>query len=407
MEGTLDQVKGAEPRPLPPSSFRARSGVRASARRLLPARLLVALVAIPLFPGASEAQNTSLTPSADDPDVAVRSEALYTITFTGAWTTAVTADGVPSGAHFSKLIGGVHNDEVAFLESGGTASPGVESMAEDGGTSSLRSEINAAGANRRSVLEGTSSSVGPTPTVTFSDVSLTADHPRVTLLTMIAPSPDWFVGVSSLSMLDSSGDWMESVSVDLYPWDAGTEDGTEFLLSNDATDPQGVITSLRGVGKFNNEKIATLTFTRQSVLPAAPTISAVHRSDESVTVLWTAPQGLTGIAAYDLRWILSSADETVDANWRVVEEVWTEGPFEAMLTGLSNDSERRSDASRHGYRWHMVGDRHRDAGAAGTHILGRIRTTAGRPLGHAVGLEVGELRLHVHATGRNRAGDLQ
>ena len=80
-----------------------------------------------------------------------------------------------------------------------------------------------------------------------------------------APSPDWFVGVSGLTLLDAQGDWVESLQVDLYPWDAGTENGGGFSLSNPATSPQGVITSIRGTGKFSTERIATLTFTLASV----------------------------------------------------------------------------------------------------------------------------------------------
>ena len=309
-----------------------------SVRRLPQGLWLAALVAVLAWVGPAEAQDTSLTPSPDDPDVANRSEAIYTITFTGAWTTTVTTGGLPGGAHFSRLIGGVHNDEVVFLESGEEASAGVESMAEIGGYSTLRNEINAAGDDRLSILQGTSDNLSPEAIVTFSDVTLSTDHPRVTLVTMIAPSPDWFVGVSSLSLLDSSGDWKASVSVDLYPWDAGTEDGTEFSLGNDPTDPKGVITSLQGVGKFNSNKIATLTFTRTSVLPTAPTISAVHPGDEALTVLWTEPSGVTDITAYDLRWILTSADETVDSNWTVEEDVWTEGKLRHVLAGLTDDS---------------------------------------------------------------------
>ena len=261
---------------------------------------------------------------------------MYTITFTGAWTTMVTSGGLPSGAHFSRLIGGVHNDEVTFLESGEEASAGVESMAEVGGYTTLKSEITAAGDDHLRILEGTSDTVGPMATVTFSDVTLSTDHPRVTVVTMIAPSPDWFVGVSGLSMLDSSGGWKASVSVDLYPWDAGTEEGTEFSLSNTATSPKGDITSLQGVGKFNSNKIATLTFTRTSVLTAAPTITAAHPGDEALTVVWTAPSGVTGITAYDLRWILTSADETVESNWSVVEDAWTGGPLHYVLAGLTD-----------------------------------------------------------------------
>ena len=50
-----------------------------------------------------------------------------------------------------------------------------------------------------------------------------------------------------------------SLTVDLFPYDAGTEEGTEFSLSNAATSPQGAITSIKGTGKFSNEPIANLT----------------------------------------------------------------------------------------------------------------------------------------------------
>ena len=76
----------------------------------------------------------------------------------------------------------------------------------------------------------------------------------------------------------------------------------------------------------------------QSVPPAAPTIDAVHPGDEALTVVWEAPPGVTGITAYDLRWILTSADETDDSNWTVKEDVWAGGPRRHVLTGLTNDS---------------------------------------------------------------------
>ena len=78
------------------------------------------------------AEDTSLSPPASDPAAAFPSTAVYDVEFQGRWITAVTPGGLPSGAHFSRLIGGVHSDAVTFLESGGTASAGVESMAEVG-----------------------------------------------------------------------------------------------------------------------------------------------------------------------------------------------------------------------------------------------------------------------------------
>ena len=254
-------------------------------------------------------RDLSLTPSPPDPS-AVFSRAEYTVTFDGDWTTAATPDGVPAGAHFSRLVGGVHNGDVVFVTDGTHASPGVESMAELGGTTSLKAEIQAAGADHLSVLEGTTGSIDPTASESFTGVALTTDHPRVTLLTMVAPSPDWFVGVSGLSMLDSLGGWRPSRTVTLHPFDAGTEEGTGFSLTNDDTVPPEFIASLVGKGKFSAEPIATLTFTRTSVTsaPSAPTGLAVTPGDASVTLAWTAgADGGSAITRHQVRYRTGAA----------------------------------------------------------------------------------------------------
>ena len=225
---------------------------------------VVSILALASLASFSQGVSVPLDPPESDPTVDVYSEATYDVTFRGLWTTSVTSGGLPGGAHFTRLIGGMHNAGVTFLRDGGRATAGVEFMAELGGTSTLASEVRAAEPDALDVLLG-SGNIRPTGSSTIDPVTLTTDHSRVTLLTMIAPSPDWFVGVSGLSLLAEQGEWMESLTVNLYPWDAGTEDGTEFSLSNPATTPQGVITSIRGRGKFSNEPIATLTFTLQSV----------------------------------------------------------------------------------------------------------------------------------------------
>ena len=194
------------------------------------------------------AEDTSLSPPASDPVAAFPSTAVYDVVLQGRWNTAATPGGVPGGAHFSRLIGGVHSDAVTFLESGGTASAGVESMAEVGGWTGLQGEVQNAGLGALSVLAGDTDSISPTTSKTLT-ATLTTEHPRLTLLTMVAPSPDWFVGVSGLPLLNSDGHWLRSHEVHLYPWDAGTEDGSEFSLNNLATTPQGTIDQHPGDGQ--------------------------------------------------------------------------------------------------------------------------------------------------------------
>ena len=257
-------------------------------------------------------EDRSLTPTPNNTvGAGVPSTALYTVTFQGRWITDVTPGGLPGGAHFSPIIGAVHNAGVTFLKSGEVASSGVESMAEIGGTSELQSEVNAAinatSPTALSVLSR-SGNIRRQGRVTLNDVVATTEHPRVTLVTMIAPSPDWFVGVSGLSLLDASGNWLPSHEVKLYPWDAGTENGDEFSLSNPATSPQGVITSLRGTGKFSTERIATLTFTlKSSNFPptGAPFITGTAEVGEDQTAHTSGIADADGLnnVSYAYKWV--------------------------------------------------------------------------------------------------------
>ena len=201
--------------------------------------------------------------------------ATYTVTFEGNWNLDSTPGGVVGGAHFTTLIGAVHNSGVSFWRSGGMATPGVELVAEIGDTSTFKSEISAEGADVKSTVEaGGTSATGMS---TF-EVEFSRTHPLLTLLSMIGPSPDWFVGVSGRSLLDGSN-WRPSLEIDLFPYDAGTEDGEEFSLSNNDTAPQGIITSIRGQGKFTDTPMARLSFTlgtpQPPPLPAPPPMEEV------------------------------------------------------------------------------------------------------------------------------------
>ena len=75
--------------------------------------------------------------------------------------------------------------------------------------------------------------------------------------------------------------------------------------------------------------------------PAAPTIDSVTPgdTDERLTVAWTAPAGETGIIAYDVRHIETSADETDDANWAEMDNAWTSGALQYTITMLTNGTQ--------------------------------------------------------------------
>ena len=94
--------------------------------------------------------------------------------------------------------------------------------------------------------------------------------------------------------------------------------------------PQG----LSGVGR-NDLFSLGLQFCN---IPDAPTITApMIAGPGSLTVAWTAPAVGPSVVAYDLRYIRTDADDIVNVNWTLAEEVWAIGfnPLEYVLTGLA------------------------------------------------------------------------
>jgi hypothetical protein len=183
----------------------------------------------------------------------------------------------PTDAHFSWLGGGTHNGQVSFWQVGELASPGMVQMAETGRIDILTDEeIQAEVGNRVSqTLEYRWWFCPPVTTVSScGDLSVEFDmddsFPLVTLVTMLGPSPDWFVGVSGLPLFEN-GQWKQSVVVDLYPFDGGTRSANQWPLGgprNAPPEPISVITEATGqlVGPA---KMGTMTFTLLSPVPTA------------------------------------------------------------------------------------------------------------------------------------------
>ena len=99
----------------------------------------------------------------------------------------------------------------------------------------------------------------------FHEFRVEETHPLLTLVTMIAPSPDWFVGVHDLVMRDEEN-WIGRQTVELWPYDAGTEEVTSITFSTggSASQPHQPISRLDGFPFTDTPHLGTFTFT---VLP--------------------------------------------------------------------------------------------------------------------------------------------
>ncbi|MDH7446958.1 spondin domain-containing protein [Aquimarina sp. 2201CG14-23] len=190
--------------------------------------------------------------------------AVYDIVFTSNWD---AHGALPGSAHFTELVGAAHNNMVTFLELGGFATPGIEDVAELGLFSDFRDEVNIAiaASNSDQFIEG--SNLFPTPsnkTITISDLTISSNYPLISLASMIAPSPDWMIAVNSVSLIDGGGQWIPQITMDLFPYDAGTEEGTGYSLDNSSTNPHEAISMLSPSNSpFNSAKIGTIVFTQK------------------------------------------------------------------------------------------------------------------------------------------------
>ena len=114
--------------------------------------------------------------------------------------------------------------------------------------------------------------------ITLTDVLVDGNFPYLTLISMVAPSPDWFAGVSGLALRDGQGQWKQQIIVDLYPYDAGTEEGTGYSISNPETVPHQPIQSLTGVSPFSAQPVARLTLIRRDIPPKQLLLPLIFQS---------------------------------------------------------------------------------------------------------------------------------
>jgi len=171
--------------------------------------------------------------------------AKYRVVFTSTWGPGTHPVDIPSDPHFSGLIGGVHNDAVRFWEEGGLASQGIEDMAERGRKTPLDAEV------QQAIDQGTAftllsgGNIPNSPGAVSLDLVVTPNFPLVSLVSMLAPSPDWFVGVSALSLCQD-GEWVERLNIPLYVWDAGSDSGESYESPDADLDPQLPIAQIEG-----------------------------------------------------------------------------------------------------------------------------------------------------------------
>lgn len=193
-----------------------------------------------------------------------QTSATYDITFTSIWN-AVDHTSVPGGAHWSKLVGATHKTTNTFLQIGNLASTGIKNIAETGNNTVFNTEVSTEIINGEADKYIDGSNLGTaTGNILISDLVVTKEFPLLTLVSMIAPSPDWIIAINGYNLLDTGGDWKTSVTIDMFAYDAGTDSGIDYSSSNIVTNSPETISMISGL-PINGNKIGTLTITLKTL----------------------------------------------------------------------------------------------------------------------------------------------
>ncbi|KAF6199412.1 hypothetical protein GE061_007438 [Apolygus lucorum] len=127
-----------------------------------------------------------------------------------------------------------HDKNWELFRVGRSVSPDVKSFAETGRWETV-------GGQGGGVLD--QFSAPPVPQGqgrTEAQFFLDGNHSRVSLMSRIIPSPDWFVGLDSFQLC-VDGSWLDTITIEVDPLDAGTDNGFTFTAPNWVTEPQGVV----------------------------------------------------------------------------------------------------------------------------------------------------------------------
>lgn len=198
-----------------------------------------------------------------------QSTADYSISLTTIWN-ATDHTSVPENAHWSELVGATHNTANAFFELG-VVSPntdGIKDMAELGNNTNFMSEVNTAiSTNKADQWINAGNLAGAVGTFTIDNLQVSENFPLITLVSMVAPSPDWFIAVNSIDLRSGNNSvnngWKDSFTLDVFAYDAGTDDGTDYTSANAVSNPRVGVFKITGA-PINGNKMGTMTFTYNS-----------------------------------------------------------------------------------------------------------------------------------------------
>ena len=205
---------------------------------------IIALVAVAAVACGKAKESRQPAPPADAsaPAAAARpavpaGPADYTLILKSTWTAHTHPFEYPSDAHFSGLIGTSHNARYSIFAIGQRPTPGLERVSEEGKHSPLKDEIQKAIDAGNALDEFETGSLKNFRDSLVTTVHVDPAHPLVSVVAMVAPSPDWFTGAASVNLIEN-GAWATRRALTLPAYDSGGDDGKTYKAADRNTNPK-------------------------------------------------------------------------------------------------------------------------------------------------------------------------
>ena len=182
----------------------------------------------------------------------------YRVTLIGDWNKLKNPDWHVSGSHLSPFVAWSYYNTIddPVYQVFTKASEGFEIMAETGGTAKLEEELEVE-IDKGTVFDYSVGKLIFTPDTTNTILHLDENNSIASVVSMIAPSPDWFIAIRANLYQNKS--WIDDVTIDALNFDAGTDSGKKFKSFNKNTEPKEDITPLEDASEI---PIASFRFKR-------------------------------------------------------------------------------------------------------------------------------------------------
>lgn len=154
----------------------------------------------------------------------------YDVTFESNFSAETHPVEFPDTGHFTTHIGATHNADYSYWAPGNVSQEGIKVLAEMGLSEPTEQEVAMA------IAAGTADQFIRMPAEGTRSFRVASRFPLISMASMIAPSPDWFIGFHDVNLREG-GDWVEEIRIDAWAYDAGTDSGPTYRSPDEATEP--------------------------------------------------------------------------------------------------------------------------------------------------------------------------